>query len=178
MTNQTYEQEHAHIINNVLELELATDKAKLLNFDSGTGTEYTAYVKLNVSEEIYIVFNLPTNSNKLFMTVTDGDPESIAYLISELENADKSKGFKVRDTVRFNNDYLIKNDKVGVLLLPAAVSNILSDLGNFNSLSDEAYELLLCVFISAEDYSFQKNFGNDGLMDKFARENRDLIAIS
>jgi hypothetical protein len=154
------------------------DKARLLNFESETGTEYTAYVKLNVSEDIYIVFNLPTNSNKLFMTVTDGDPESIAYLISELESADKSRAFKLRDTVRFNNDYLIKNDKVGVLLLPASVSNVLSKLSNFGSLSGKVFELSLCVFISAEEDSFQKNFGNDGLMDKFSRENKDLIAIN
>lgn len=174
---QKYKKEHANVIAQVLDLEITCDSAQMLNFESGEGTDHTAYVKLDGDYDIFVVFNLPGATNKIFFTVTDGDPEVVSYLVSEIEQADILHNFRVRDTVRFNHEYLVQNAKVGVLLLPIAVSNVLSGLKDIHNLEGDKYELYLCTFISAEDYAFQRNFGFDELMDKFSRENRDLIAI-
>ena len=177
MNKQVYEKEHASIISKVLDLELADDKASMLNFESGENVDFTTYVKLNVTEDIFIVLTLPTDSNKVFFTVTDGNPEIIAFLLSEIERTDLTKGFGMRDTIRFNHEYLIENDKVGVMLLPISVSNVLSEITEIKTLSGKPYELYLCTFISADDYACNKNLGSDALMDKFSRENKDLISI-
>ena len=171
------EKEHAHIIAQVLELELTQDKANMLNFESGELVDHTAYIKLDFEEDIFIVFTLPCGSNKIFITVTDGEPEIISFLLSEIERADVTKTFRFRDTIRFNHEYLIKHDKVGVILLPITVSNILSKIAELKALDEQAYESYLCTFISADEYACNMNFGSDALMDKFARENKDLIAI-
>lgn len=175
--NKMYEKNHANIISKILDLEISGDKATMLNFESAGNIDNTAYIRLDLEEDIFIVCTLPVGSGKIFVTVTDGDPEIISFLLSEIARNDLTINYRMRDIVRFSNEYLELNGKIGVIILPVLVSNVLCNIGQIEYLNGCFYEMYLCTFISVEDYEYYKSFGVDALLDKFKLENKDLISI-
>lgn len=134
---------HGKILHALMESKLFSDEAELMRFEDDAGLLRAAYIG---SEEIGVnlVFNLPTISSKLFLTVSDGDPEKIARYMSHLEEVDASRNeLNVRDVVIFSDDYLKENDKVGVLLLPIRVSPALNHVPNEILLGEKVITPLL-----------------------------------
>lgn len=169
--------EDANIISILLDLDCVSGNANLVNFENDGEVDHTVFIKVKLDEGAYVVSSLPRNSSQIFITVTDGDPNTIAFLISEIDRANKTRHFKMNDVVRFSNEYMSENGRVGVILLPVSVSNLVSEIAHIRSLSGAPYEVFLCVFLSEEEYIHKKNFGFNSLMDKFTEENKDLISI-
>lgn len=169
---------HAKILDIVMDIKAFEKKAKLLNFEDSNRILKTAYVKAKNEENLHVVFNLPTLSNKIFITISDGDPEQVAAIMSHLEDIDASKSeLDYSHVVRFNEEYFIKHGKIGVILLPIAVSPPLKFLSNTSLHDLYSSTLYLVVFITSDEYEYWKNEGHNRLMEKFERDEKDLICL-
>jgi hypothetical protein len=169
---------HAKILDAIMDIDLFEKKAKLLNFEDSEQTLKTAYIKAKDEENLHVVFNLPILSNKIFITISDGDPEQVAAIASHLEEIDALKSeLDYSHVVRFNEDYFLKKKKIGVIILPVAVSPSLKSLSTIYFNDDYTAKLHLIVFITADEYECWKNEGQNHLMERFEREGKDLVCL-
>lgn len=139
----------------------------------------TASSMLEGDDEINFVFNLPSSGGHIFLTVTDGEEAEIKKIVATLEDYELS-GTKlaVGNYVAIPSEYLERNGRVGIVLLKMETIGVLRDFPEFLKLGEVQYHFVLVVFISHEEYEFKKKFGHDALMDRFSKEDKDLISIS
>lgn len=169
---------HGKILHTLMESPLFSDEANLMRFEDDSGILRAAYIS-SEEEGVNLFCNLPTKSEKIFLTVSDGEPEKIARYMSHLEEVDATRNqLSARDVVIFSDTYLSENQKVGILLLPARVSSALNHVPDEISFEGKSYLTFLVVFIRDTEYEIWKEKGCDFLLDLFDRENRDLIGIA
>ena len=171
------EKVHAQILHRLMDNPLLKDTSHQLSFVEDGSELLCSYIESQDDEEVSVVLNKPTFSNKLFLTVTDGDPEKVARVMAHLEETDIKKCLHQSDIVRFDYSYLKDFNKIGVLLLNINVSPVFDDLESEMVLSDNKIHPLLVLFISQDEYEYKKQHGHDALMDYFAENDKDLVSI-
>lgn len=138
----------------------------------------TAYINAIGDEKLSLVFNLPTLVPKLFAMVTEGDPEKLTRILAHIEEVDfKKKSISNSHIIRFDDEYLLANNKIGVLILNADVSPVLAALPNPIVFEEDTITPYLVVLINSHEYRIWKNEGNDALMEYFSEIDKNLVAI-
>ena len=176
-TEAEFEKLHANILHVLMENPLFEDNSHLLSFSENGEKLMCAYIRGEEDKSICAVFNLPTVTDKLFLTVSDGDPEKIARVMAHLEETDVTNCLHKTDICRFDYSYLQDHNKIGVMLLSIKVSPVFDDLKDEMVFSGKKIKPFLVVFISQEEYDYWKKFGLNALMDYFSENDKDLVSI-
>ncbi len=176
--SQEYEKIHANILHVLMEIPLLEDNSHLLSFVDNDEELMCAYIRGKDDKEVCAVLNLPTSTDKLFLTLSDGDPEKIARVLAHLEETDTKNCLHKNDILRFDYSYLQENNKIGVVLLSIKVSPVFNGLEHNMIFNGKKIQLMLVVFISQEEYDYRKKFGHDALMDYFSDKDKDLVSIA
>ena len=177
--SQSRDEIHAKVLHNLMDDKIFEDEATILNFRDTEKNLKGAYIKSTDDYSVSLCCNLPLLNNKLFLTVSDGSPDAVTGLMSQLEEITaKNTDIGMHHVVRFNDEYFLENGVVGVLLLPISVSPALKHVSSEISYKGDKIELFLVVFLSKEEYLFWKAKGNNELMSKFEKDDKNLISIN
>ncbi len=168
---------HAKILHMLMEHELLKDTASLRDFVEGDLLLKTAFIK-STDEKLCLVCNLPTLVPKLFAMVSEGDPEELIRIMAHIEEVDFNKGIISNGhVIRFDDKYLLNANKIGVLILNAQVSPVLSLLPEAIQFEGKTITPYLVVLIDPFEYDLWKNNGNEALMKHFEEIDKDLVAF-
>lgn len=176
--SQSREEIHAKVLHNLMDDKIFEDEATLLSFRDSAKVLKGAYIKSTDDQSVSLCCNLPLLNNKLFLTVSDGCPNAVTGLMSQLEEITANNAeIDMYHAVRFNDEYFLEKGVVGVLLLPISVSPALKHVSPEIHYKGDKIELFLVVFLSEEEYLFWKAKGNNQLMDKFEKDDKDLVSM-
>lgn len=127
----------------------------------------------------YAIFTLGRHSDRIFLTVTDGDPGRLASIFANIESYDSSvKELGYGHTMRLADSYLEQNQRPAVLFLRPDVHPFLDNLPYCEDLDGRHLEFLYVAFLSEEEYSHKLSHGLDSLVEKFVAEHKDLSVIA
>lgn len=151
------------------------------NLNDCPGRQLVAHCQMEFDSDdpIYAVFTLGRHSNHVFLTITDGDPSQLISILAGVESYDASEqpvGYG--QTMRMDNDYLAKNRRPALLFLRPKAFPFLDDFQSCADVGGRHLEFLLVVCLSEDEYAHKLTYGLDALLDKFAAEGKDLIAIA
>lgn len=130
-------------------------------------------------EPVYAVFTVGRFSDRIFLTITDGDPIQLASVLAGVERYDASqRPVGYGQTMRMENQYLSENSRPALVFLRPYVLPFLDNFEDCADVGGRHLEFLLVVFLNEGEYSHKLSGGLGALYDKFAEENKDLIAIA
>lgn len=171
------------IIAYVLEHSAVEDNVKLLSFSltgsEAPGKQVIAYAKvLHPDEELFLLFTLSDFSDRIFMTVSDGDPKELSKVLATLEEYDHySNKLLVGSSVKMPSAYLSGFGKIGVILLAASTSPLLIRVGKCIRIKGSVYHPYLVTFIDEQEYALKSEKGFDELLNQFERTDKDLVSL-
>jgi hypothetical protein len=168
---------HAQLLHLLMENDQLQDSSVLRDFVENDVVLKTALIK-SKDESVGLVCNLPTLVPKMFAMVTEGDLEKLVRVMAHIEEVDaEKKCIESSHVIRFDEEYLKSKGKVGVLILNAEVSPVLSILPELIKFNGEFVTPYLVILIDSHEYEIWKSKGNDALMDYFEETNKSLVAI-
>lgn len=173
--NSDKEVEFAKICNIFMGFELFEDEVQMWSYADEHKRFRCAYTKAIDDEQVHLIFNLPQYTNKLFIAMSDGEPENIARYIAHLEEVCIDKNITKTHVIRFSDSYMDQNGVVGVILLNHAVNPLLKNIDTQISQQKIDYEPILVVFISQDEYEVWQENDRNHLMNYFERKNKDTI---
>lgn len=168
------------IVSRVLDLERIADECETHESElSSGGRKYLqAVAKVEPDDDLFVTFNIPTQTHSIFITVSDGDTDLIRRVLSNLEQIEfEVKPNKVADVVAFDDSRLHEQGIVAVVLLPLSVSGVLCDLEESFVADDQNYTFRLVTFLSRKEYGLWRQFGIDALMSYFDETQKDLLTF-
>ena len=167
------------ILNAVIGNDLFNDDRNLYYFERKDGVKrYQAVITLQSDVNLHVIFSIPTNTNNIYITVSDGDTHLIRQLFATLEDSEEHEQVGIGCVQLFNDIRLITNDVKGVILLPINTSNILNFLPDQIEINEVNYHFLLVVFLSTNEYVEWQTKGHDALMDYFIENEKDLVSFN
>jgi hypothetical protein len=140
---------------------------------------YAAAARLRDCEEaIWVIATLCSHaSDRVFVTLTDGDPQVVAGILSGIER------FHVEDEAVDEGHTLDMSSRpalqqrglTAALLLIPAITPPLQDLPYQTMIGEHHAHFLLTIFLSDAEYQLKKQHGLEALLQQFETENKDLI---
>jgi hypothetical protein len=136
-----------------------------------------AYSPLSGGAQYNFVFSLGRHSKNVFICIAKGDAKEIARSIANIEDCDVTEnGLAIDDFIDLDIDIFRRNDWKGVLLMPVYLLGTLDEFPLHKDIFGIQTNFFLTVLVSEDEYLCLKSKGIDGLMDKFDKENKDIIA--
>lgn len=154
--------------------------ASLKNFkfdEAVTDDHVIAYARMGSEDQnAWGILALPEISTKVFLGITDADPESFSQVISGFEAESE-----VNDSIGFghvapvDSTYYNQAGWAGVLM--ARVSELVDGFPESGSLNGEIYDFHLVVPITKEELSFGRRKGGLALVEKMHHNQRDFFSF-
>ncbi len=167
------------ILNAMIGNDLFNDDCNLYYFEREDGVKrYQAVSTLHGDVSLQVIFAIPTNTNNIYITVSDGDTHLIRQLFATLEDIEGHEQIGMGCVQLFDDTRLIENDVRGIILLPITTSNILNFLPDQIEINEVNYHFLLVVFLSTNEYVEWQTKGHDALMDYFIENEKDLVSFN
>jgi hypothetical protein len=126
---------------------------------------------------IYGIFTLPASSdNHIFITITDGDPDEIADILSKVADYSREHNIEFGHTFQLENESaMLQAGRVAVTLLRVDAAKPLSDVPDTLNINELQYQAHLVVFLDQSEYKIKLDKGLGALLDKMESHNKDLI---
>jgi hypothetical protein len=126
---------------------------------------------------VYAVVSLPKNSDRVYITISDGDPTRISKLVSSIQHYGEMKTrLCMGDTVPLSNDSDALSAGWSAALL-APVDLMLDDLPDSAEIQGKKYCFNLVVLINEAERQHKMLNGFEGLMDLFELNQRDIVTF-
>ena len=139
-----------------------------------------ARIAFDDEEILNVIFSLCSQTNIVFITITDGDSRQVAKIISSIEYYVKYENtLEMGDSLSLiDSDFLVKNNVYGAVLLKVSVIPFLPNFPYSMELSTgESISTMLVTFINKKEYMHIKQNGFTSLVDYFADTNKDLYSL-
>ena len=147
-------------------------------FGEFTGAFRAGYATLNAdSEQVEIVFNLPSYSDSVFLAVNRSDPKVTARVLANLEDYERESRVRLElgDVVLLSNesDSDVKLP-FAVILLRTASSLDLSSVPDRLLLGGREARFFLAMPLSEPEWLLRGEKGHDALIDTFVEKDKSL----
>jgi hypothetical protein len=164
-----------HLFDNVELLEpIDTLDFKL----AGGDRHFAAYGKPKDLSGLQLIFTLGTTSERIYLTVSNGDPVEIARVLCNFEDIDREDGVVTQFQLReFADEYMGKHGWKGALFIPPDNFPSLERLADTADVGGRRYYFSLVIFLSDADVRFGKLRSVGSLLEKIVAEDRDLTSI-
>ena len=151
------------------------DKYYLEGFDGRR--RHSAISRCKFLETANLIFSLPTVTENIYVTITDGDPSLIAQVMATLEDMELTGEVALGNVKLFEDAALRKHGVCGVLLLNADLFPALHYLDASVPIVSVDYKFISVVFLTDEDHAYGKAHGHDALMDYFVERQKDVYTF-
>lgn len=128
-------------------------------------------------EGLTLVCALPTKLNRVFISITDGNPKEIGKILGGIQSYHENRAaLSFGDTVPiYTNQYALDNGWFAGLLMEPSI--LFEGFDGMFTCGEKSYDLSLVIFVSDEEHTFKVSHGFDALLDKFDEVERDLITF-
>ena len=140
-------------------------------------SHYAGVVTAESDSSLSAIFSLPKQTGHWFLTLSDGDADSLAKIMAHLDEYDASGEIHQSHVVRFDYAYLDQNGYVGVYLCTPIVSPLFKQLAAPMVFDSNTAHPTLVIFITESEYEVWKDRGSDGLLDHFDDVDKDLVSF-
>ncbi|MES2318408.1 MAG: hypothetical protein V4631_13045 [Pseudomonadota bacterium] len=128
-------------------------------------------------ETAKLFLSLPTITKNIYVTITDGDPKLVRYVIGAIEDHEIEECAHIGDVILLDAPALRKFSICGVMLLAASLFHALDHVPNHLIFDGEEYKFVSVCFLTDFEHGLWKQEGHDALMDYFTKTEKDLISF-
>lgn len=161
----------------VMGLPHMASKVTWRSWGDSNGLNFAGIVNAESDPSLNAVFSLPKRSGHLFLTLSDGDADSLARVMAHLDECDVSGEIHQSHVVRFNHEYLDNHGYIGVYLCAPVVSPLFKELQEPLVFETNTAHPTLVIFITKSEYEVWRKHGSHGLLDHFDATDRDLVSF-
>ena len=125
-----------------------------------------------------LVFTLANYSDAIFMAVTRGNATEVARALANLEDFERlGEKLSAGEIVRIPDSSFESHDlDAAILLLPEVLAGF-DEFSFLQTIDAKEFRFFLVLFLTKEELEFKTSHGHDALMERFGREDRDVIVF-
>lgn len=138
---------------------------------------YQAVFKSTFDDSVNLICSLPTITQNIYVTVSDGDPALIRRIVATIEDTERESAVLLGNLLALNDPILRNRNIYGVLFLPASEFNALEGLPSKICTKEKEFKFLAVIFLSKEELEIWEERGHDALIDHFIAVERDIVSF-